>query len=223
MGAAVRASGPAASSPASARLSARRRIEACLEASSYFHSVTNRHTMATSETRNVSRISPGIDAAGGGEHARVDQRLREPHGEEVQRHEGAADDREHRRVAGLALGVVDREAQRLVAGEEQEDDQERDERRLVPHPPDAPGGLGPDRAGGEHAEARGSATGGSPRRSAGRGRGRRSAGTGSRTRRRPRSRPARRSPAARAGRRSSARSPGRRRWARTGTRARTHP
>jgi hypothetical protein len=32
-----------------------------LDASSYFHSVTNRQAMPTSATRNVSRMSPGID------------------------------------------------------------------------------------------------------------------------------------------------------------------
>ena len=57
----MRASGPAASSPASERRSARSFIEACLEASSYFHSVTNRHTMAISEIRKVMRIEPGIE------------------------------------------------------------------------------------------------------------------------------------------------------------------
>ena len=48
------------------------------------------------------------------------------------------DDREDRRVARLALRILDREAQWLVAGVEQEDDQERDQQRLVPRPPQAP-------------------------------------------------------------------------------------
>ena len=58
----------------------------------------------------------------------------------------AGHDREHAGVARLALGILDREAQRLVGGEEQEHDQEGDQRRLVPHPPVTPRGLGPDRA-----------------------------------------------------------------------------
>ena len=74
-------------------------------------------------------------------------------GDEVERHEGAGDDREHAGVARLALGVLDREAQRLVGGEQQQHDQERDQRRLVPHPPVAPGRLGPDRAGDQAADA----------------------------------------------------------------------
>ena len=92
-------------------------------------------------------------AAGGVEHARVDQRVGEPHGHEVQRHERAGDDREDGGVARLALRVLDREAQRLVGRVEQEHDQERDERRLVPHPPLAPRGLRPDRAGEQRADA----------------------------------------------------------------------
>jgi hypothetical protein len=58
--------------------------------------------------------------------------LGEAHGEEVDRHEGAGHHGEHRRVARLAVAILDREAQRLVAGVEQEDDQEGDQRRLVP-------------------------------------------------------------------------------------------
>ena len=36
----------------------------------------------------------------------MDEWLRQAHGEEVERHEGARGDREHRRVAGLALAVL---------------------------------------------------------------------------------------------------------------------
>ena len=41
-------------------MSERSWIEADLDASSYFHSVTNRHAMPASATRNVIRMSPGI-------------------------------------------------------------------------------------------------------------------------------------------------------------------
>ena len=76
----------------------------------------------------------------------MDERVREAHGEEVERHEGARGDREHRRVARLALAVLDRVAQRVIRRVEQEDDQEADQGRLVPDPPLAPLGLRPDRA-----------------------------------------------------------------------------
>src|SRR4051812_3325280 len=60
-GAALRgaAAGRSSSSPVSLRRRARSCIEACLEVSSYFHSVTASTAMATSETRKVRRISPG--------------------------------------------------------------------------------------------------------------------------------------------------------------------
>ena len=45
----------------SSRLSARSCIDACLDVSSYLHSVMNRTAMPSSETRKVSRISPGIE------------------------------------------------------------------------------------------------------------------------------------------------------------------
>ncbi len=164
---------------------------------------TNSSAIPTSETKNVSRIEPGRLPPLERQHARVDELLGEPDGDEVERHERAGDDREHARVAGLALGVLDREAQRLVGGEQQHHDQEGDERRLVPHPPVAPRRLGPDRAGDQRRRPRRSATCGSPRRSACPSCGRRCAGGRSRTRRRRRTRTARRSPAARGGRRSS--------------------
>ncbi len=50
------------------------------------------------------------------------ERVREPHGEKVERHEGAGDDCEYRRVTSLALRVLDREAHRLMTGVEQEND-----------------------------------------------------------------------------------------------------
>ncbi len=92
-------------------------------------------------------------ALGGGEGARVDEALGQPHREEVERDEGAGGDREDRGVAGLALAVLDRVAEGVVGRVEQEDDQEADQRRLVPDPPVPPGGLGPDRAGDQHAGA----------------------------------------------------------------------
>ena len=42
-------------------MSERSWIVADLEASSYFHSVTNRQAMPAIATRNVSRMSPGIE------------------------------------------------------------------------------------------------------------------------------------------------------------------
>ena len=83
----------------------------------------------------------------------VERGLGEAHGHEADRDERAGDDREDRRVARLALRVLDREAQRLVARVEQEDDEEGDQGRLVPHPPVTPGGLGPDHPGGERGQA----------------------------------------------------------------------
>ena len=77
----------------------------------------------------------------------MDERLGEPHGQEVERHERPGGDREDGRVAGLSLAVLDRVAERVVGGVEQEDDQEADQRRLPPLPPDSPGALRPDRAG----------------------------------------------------------------------------
>src|SRR5436190_7670809 len=61
-GAAVRPAGTqGSSSSASRRFSARSCIDACLDVSSYFHSVTNSVAIASTETRNVSRIAPGIE------------------------------------------------------------------------------------------------------------------------------------------------------------------
>ncbi len=92
------------------------------------------------------------EVRGAAEHARVQVLGREAHGDEVHRHERAGGDREHRGVARLALGVLDREAQRLVGRVEQEHDQVGDERRLVPHPPVPPRALRPDRAGDQRRE-----------------------------------------------------------------------
>ena len=64
--------------------------------------------------------------------------LREAHGEEVERHEGAGGDREDRCVSGLAVAVLDRVAEGVVRAVEEEDDQEADQGRLVPYPPGAP-------------------------------------------------------------------------------------
>ena len=86
-------------------------------------------------------------AVGRREHPRVDERLGEADRHEVEGHEGARGDREHRCVARLALAVRDRVTERVVGRVEEVDDQERDERRLLPHPPLAPGGARPDRAG----------------------------------------------------------------------------
>ena len=139
-------------SSSSRRRSRRSCSDAFLAVSSSFQSVTYSSAIASSDTRNVSRIEPGrlppvVESTRGWR-----ERLGHPHGHEVERHERPRDDREHRRVAGLAVGVLDREAQRLVAAVEQEDDQERDQRRLVPDPPVAPRRRGPDRAGDEHAD-----------------------------------------------------------------------
>ena len=51
----------------------------------------------------------------------------------------------------LALG--DREAERVVGAVQEEDDQEADQGRLPPLPPDPPLGAGPDRPGDEHRDA----------------------------------------------------------------------
>src|SRR3954447_16657078 len=87
------------------------------------------------------------------EHTWVRERLGEAHGDEVERHEGAGGDREHRGGARLPLRVLDREAQRVVDAVEEEDDQEAHEHRLVPYPPVAPGGTGPDQARHQHPDA----------------------------------------------------------------------
>ena len=108
----------------------------------------HRHERDEERERHLRR-----QVRGAAEHARVQVGGREAHGEEVHRHERARDDREHRRVARLALGVLDREAQRLVGRVEQHDDQERDERRLAPHPPVTPRAARPDRAGDQRADA----------------------------------------------------------------------
>ena len=79
-------------------------------------------------------ISPGSPPVDGGEGPRMDERLGEADGDEVERHEGAGGDREDRGVAGLALAVRDRVAQRVVGAVEEEDDQEADQRRLAATP-----------------------------------------------------------------------------------------
>src|SRR3954465_2771844 len=86
-------------------------------------------------------------------HPRMRERLGEAHGDEVERHEGAGGDREDRRVARLPLGVLDREAQRVVDAVEEEHDQEAHEHRLPPYPPMPPRRTGPDRARDQHADA----------------------------------------------------------------------
>ena len=125
-GAALRPSGRTASSPSSRRRSRRICMRAFLAAISYFHSVAYRSAMPISETRKVSRIGPGRLPPPSVSTRGMHEPLREPHGEEVERHERPRHDREHARVARLALGILDREAQRLIGGEEQEHDQERD-------------------------------------------------------------------------------------------------
>ena len=96
---------------------------------------------------------PGQAAARLREHARVGVRLGQAHGHEVEGHERPRGNGEDRGVARLAVRVLDREAQRVVDAVEQEDHEERDQHRLVPHPPVAPGRLGPDRPRDEHAAA----------------------------------------------------------------------
>jgi hypothetical protein len=86
------------------------------------------------------------------EHARVHVVLGQTHRDEIERHKRGGDEREHARVASLTFRILDGEAQRLVGGKEEHDDQERDERRLAPDPPVPPGRLGPDRAGDQCAD-----------------------------------------------------------------------
>ena len=130
--------------PPQAREPRRGRLRGQLEA--HQRQPQERHPRQADHEREQHRAG---EASGGGEGPRVDERLRQAHGEEVERHEGARGDREHRRVAGLALAVLDRVAQRVVGRVEQEDDQEADQGRLVPDPPLAPLGPRPDRAGDE--------------------------------------------------------------------------
>ena len=98
-------------------------------------------------------MSPGRPPSAVRERARVDERLGRPDRHEVERDERAGGDREDRRVAGLPLAVRDRVAQRVVGRVEEEDDQEADQRRLVPDPPLPPRRLRPDRAGDQHRDA----------------------------------------------------------------------
>src|SRR5664280_3727735 len=110
--------------------------------------VQQRHGDQRDQERERHRAG---QVGGAAEHPRMQVGGRQPHRDEVHRHERARRDREHGRVAGLALGVLDGEAQRLVGGVEQEDDQEGHQRGLVPHPPVSPRALGPDRAGDQRA------------------------------------------------------------------------
>ena len=148
LGAAVRRErGRSSSSPASAALERAQLHRGVLGGQLVLPQRHEQHAMPASETRNVSAHRARHRAAGGARaRAGASSDSASRTAMKFSGTNAPADDREHRGVARLALRVLDREAQRLVAGVEQEDDQERDQRRLVPHPPVAPRGLGPDRA-----------------------------------------------------------------------------